>query len=156
MRQALCACVLLLACITPVLAEPALLTARIEYVRGTDYFPAPVCADMPEDCIPWSYWLIYRATVEEVLQGNFEQQAFDFAVLQHAQYNPRVLRERLFTLMIRDFTNPETVMQLGVNRFATDLRTFEEIVCLDSEPNSDGCYDLGELRVGKNRQEATD
>lgn len=92
--MASCALLLLMGCAQPnalrqevpadayrIPADAIVLRVKVLDVEYTDFYP-----DCGPDCVPFSFFYKYRASVKKVVSGNWSQPEVGFTYLQHAEF----------------------------------------------------------------------
>jgi hypothetical protein len=62
-------------------ADAIVLRVKVLKVEYTDVYP-----DCGPDCVPFSFWYKYRASVSKVISGDWAQPEIEFTYLQHAEF----------------------------------------------------------------------
>lgn len=62
-------------------ADAIVLRVKVLEVEYTDFYP-----DCGPDCVPFSFWYKYRASVSKVISGDWTQPEVEFTYLQHAEF----------------------------------------------------------------------
>ncbi|MCW8880420.1 MAG: hypothetical protein OQJ89_09530 [Kangiellaceae bacterium] len=110
------------------IADSLLLRVEVNKQEPTDYHPP--CEDKGDGtiCIPWSLWTIYHSRVIQVIDGKYEEERINIAVLQHANFIPEVVKDTY--LIVEEFSNLDTIKKLGTKYHSDGPISTTPMVCL--------------------------
>ena len=111
-----------------VFAETLLLRVEVVEQEPTDFHPPCESAEESNVCIPWSLWTIYHSRVKQIINGTFELSEIEVAVLQHANFMPEAVKD--IYLIVDEFSNQETINQLGTKYYSKGPIGAVQVVCL--------------------------
>ena len=116
--------------------------------------------------MPWSYWHIYTGKIIQVIDGKYSKKTIRFALLQHAKYELRYVKD---VYVVVEHADKETETKLGVEYLTDHISMPHAVVCFSPEvieklsdreryedslmTGSKSCYYRDKLDAPKNEDE---